>query len=409
MRIATSMLFDAGVSSINKQWASLLHIQQQIAAGRRILKPSDDPVAASRALEVTQSADINAQFGTNHDNAKSLLGLEEAQLGSLVDDLLPRLKELVVQAGAPALTASQRQSLAVELRGRFQELLNIANSADGQGQFMFSGYKGATKPFGGTVDFLIAGNEISYAGDDGQRRLQVSAPQMLEVSDAGSDVFMRIASGNGYFSTGYTAGNTGTGSIDNGTVTDPTAWNGLADKNLSIVFTTATTYDIVDSSSAVIGSGIYQSGQPIAIPGGGATVTISGAPAATDSFTIQPSASQSIFKTLANLIGVLEGTVVTPADQAKYASDLSAARVNLDQAASNIIAVRAQVGSRLSALDSLSSLNQDLKLQYSQTLSNLQDLDYAKATADLTRKQTDLQAAQQSFARISQLSLFDYL
>jgi flagellar hook-associated protein 3 FlgL len=145
------------------------------------------------------------------------------------------------------------------------------------------------------------------------------------------------------------------------------------------------------------------------IPGGGATVTIQGTPAATDSFSLQPSSSQSIFKTLANLVGALEGTVVTPADQAKYASDLNSALVNLGQATDNIIAVRAQVGSRLSELDSLANLNQDLNLQYAQTLSNLQDIDYAKATADLTRKQTDLQAAQQSFTRISQLSLFNYL
>jgi flagellar hook-associated protein 3 FlgL len=60
-------------------------------------------------------------------------------------------------------------------------------------------------------------------------------------------------------------------------------------------------------------------------------------------------------------------------------------------------------------IDSLSSVNEDLSLQYQQTLSQLQDLDYAKAISDLTRKQTDLQAAQQSFVRMSQLSLFNYL
>lgn len=408
MRIATSMLFDAGVSNINKQWASLLHIQQQIASGRRILKPSDDPVAAARALEVTQSKEVNAQFGTNQDNAKSALGIEEAQLVGLVDTLT-RIKELVIQAGGPLTNATQRQGIATELRGRYEEFLNSANAADGQGQYMFAGYKSETEPFSGMVDHLIAGNEISYVGDDGQRRLQVSAGRLLEISDAGSDVFMRIGTGNGYFTSGYSTANSGTGIIDNGTVIDPAAWNALADKNLSISFTTATTYDIVDSGSTVVGSGTYMSGQAIVLPGGGASVTIKGDPAAGDSFSIQPSSSQSIFKTLANLISALESGIVTEADKAKYFSELGFAVTNLNNASDKILEVRAKIGSRMNELDSLANMNEGLGLQYEQTLSNLQDIDYAKATADLTRKQTDLQAAQQSFTRISQLSLFNYL
>ena len=151
MRVATSMIFDAGVAAINKQTASLLHLQQQVATGRRILTPADDPVAAARALEVTQSKDILAQYSTNQDNANSALGLEEAQLTS-VNDMFARIKELTVQAGNATLSASDRKSIAFELRGRFDELLGIANAADGQGQYIFSGYMGSTKPFGGNVD-----------------------------------------------------------------------------------------------------------------------------------------------------------------------------------------------------------------------------------------------------------------
>ncbi|MBL8490269.1 MAG: flagellar hook-associated protein 3, partial [Rhodocyclaceae bacterium] len=87
MRISTGMIFDAGVAAINRQTASLLHLQQQVSAGRRILTPADDPVAAARALEVTQSKDILGQYATNQNNAKSTLGLEEAQLTS-VNDIL---------------------------------------------------------------------------------------------------------------------------------------------------------------------------------------------------------------------------------------------------------------------------------------------------------------------------------
>ena len=303
MRISTSMIFDAGVSSMNKQSASLLHIQQQIASGRRILTPADDPVGAARVLEVIQSRDILTQYTINQDSAMSALGLAEGQLESATE-ILQRVRELTIQAGGPSLTASSRQAIAVELRARYDNLMGIANAADGQGQFQFSGYQGSTKPFSGTADDLIAGAEITYAGDDGQRRIQVSATRLLEVSDSGSDVFMRT--GNG----------------------------------------------------------------------------------------------ESVFKTMATLIGQLELNDTT---------GLTTAITKIDQAGDNILRVRAALGSRMNEVESLGYLNQDLSLQYDQTLSKLQDLDYAKAISDLTLKQNQLQAAQESFSKISQLPLFDYL
>ena len=198
MRVSTSMIFDAGVSSMNKQSADLLHIQQQIASGRRILRPSDDPVAAARALEVTQSRDILTQFTTNQENAMSALGLVEGQLESATE-IMQQVSELIIQAGSPSLTAANRDAIAVALRAHYDNLMGIANSADGQGQFQFSGYQGSTKPFSGTVDALIAGAEITYSGDSGQRRMQVSATRQIEVSAAGNDVFVNTGNGESVF------------------------------------------------------------------------------------------------------------------------------------------------------------------------------------------------------------------
>jgi len=413
------MLFDAGVTAINNQMASLLKTQQQLSSGRRILTPADDPVGAARALEVTQSKDVLTQFATNQQNANSALGLEETQLSS-INDMFARLKELTVQAGNATLSANDRQSIAVELRSRFDELLGIANAADGQGQYLFSGYQGSNKPFGASVDAYIANPAAAennlYQGDDGQRRLQVSATRMMEISDSGNDVFARIRNGNGYFVTNYASGNTGTGVIDTGNVTDPAAWNALGNKNLSITFTVAggvTTYDIVDGATPtpnVLATGVpYSPNQPIVIPGAGTSITISGDPASGDSFTLAPSSSQSIFKTLANLIKTLESSPNTPAENAQYSNEIGFALNNFYKANDNILRVRSRIGSRMNELDSLSNVNSDLSLQYQQTLSNLQDVDYAKAITDLTRKQTDLEAAQKSFMVISNLSLFNYL
>ena len=431
MRVSTGMIFDAGVSSINRQTAALLHLQQQVSSGRRILTPSEDPVAAARALEVTQSSNVVAQFAQNQTYATSALGLEEAQLTS-VGEVLGRARELAIQAGNTNLPATARKGIATELRARFNELIGIANAEDGTGQHIFAGFKGAVVPFGGSVENILLGNEIVYQGDDGQRTMQVSPSRYIEVSDSGEDVFKRISNGNGYFAANYAAGNTGTGVVAAGSVTDSAAWSASTVKDVTINFTVTagvTTYDLVNTTTGdslltggpgpapLANQRTYQSGQPIVLsfqPGEaffdlGASTSVSGSPANGDSFAIAPSGSQSIFATLAKLIGTLEATTGTPAADAKYINDLGAALTNIDQASNNVLRVRAGIGSRMSEIESLGSLNDSLNLQYQQTLSDLQDLDYAKAITDLTRKQTDLQAAQQSFAKISQLSLFSYL
>ena len=476
MRVSSSQIFNAGVRTINSQMASLLHVQQQVASGRRILTPSDDPVAAARALEVTQSESVVTQFQLNHNNASSALGLEEAQLSS-ASDLIARVRELTVQAGNTLLSNSDRRALSFEMRARFDELVGIANATDGAGLHVFSGFMGTTKPFDGTVDFLNAslGNEITYQGDEGQRRLQVSTTRFLEISDSGTAVFTQIKQGNGTFTSSYgptfnsTNGlwdqvNSGTGIIDGGVVISPATWADPATpKNYVINFgidntvvPPVTYYDIVDNDpvsptrgnslltgapsifgvpdalasdgSTVLagaiappsspipaptvasGLNVYRSGQPISIPNAGANVLITGDPAQNDSFTLNASGSQSIFKTMANVIKALEtATTENPAATAKLANDVGFALTNLDQGTENILRVRAAIGTRLKEVDSLGSVLEDLKLQFQLTLSQLQDLDYAKAITDLTRKQTDLQAAQQSFVRISELSLFNYL
>lgn len=431
MRISSGMIFDAGVSGINRNTASLLHVQQQISANRRILTPSDDPVAAARALEVQQASDIVAQFKQNQSAATSALGLEEGQLTSATD-VLARVRELTIQAGSTSLTATQRKAISIELRSDFDQLMGIANATDGSGQRTFAGYMGSTTPFGGSVDNLIAGNEIVYQGDDGQRKLQVSPSRFIEISDSGNDVFKRIRNGNGTFVTDYASGNTGTGAITVGSVTNPAAWNASATKNVAINFTVTggvTTYDLVDTVSgnslltgsvapaSVASQRVYQSGQPIALTAQGAepafdlgaSLVVNGAPTSGDSFSVAPSTSQSVFATLANLIGALEAPTGTPGADAKYISEIGFAVTNIDQASSNLLRVRAQIGSRMNEIDSLGNLNDSLGLQYQQTVSGLQDLDYAKAISDLTRQQTSLQAAQQSFVKISQLSLFNFL
>lgn len=431
MRISTSMIFDAGVGTMGRQSASLVDIQQQVASGKRIRTPSDDPVAAARALEITRSSDMVAQYKRNQQSANSALATEDVQLGSAVDNL-QRVHELAAQASYAGLTDSARKSIAVELRARFDELMGIANASDGEGNHLFAGYGSSGTPFSGNVDAINAGGSVVYGGDDGTRQLQVSPTRFINSSDSGSGVFLRIPNGNGYFATGFSATNTGTGTVATGSVSDPTAWAASATQKVDIRFTVsgvATTYDLVDTTtgkSLLTGGAApapaasqrtYHSGEAISLKAQGAEpafdlggrVVISGAPATGDSFSLAPSTSQSVFTTVANLIGALEKPLATDADKAQFGSSIYAALGNLDAAMNSIGSVRTQVGARMNELEAMGSMSDDLDLQYQSALSNLQDVDYASAITKLTQYQTQLQAAQQSFMKISQLSLFNYL
>ncbi len=431
MRVSTGMIFSAGLASIQKQTSSLLHTQQQVASGRRILTPADDPVAAARALEVEQARDTNALYQTNQKTAGENLGLAEGRLVS-VGELIRNVRTLAVQGGNGALTDADRRSIATELRQRFDELLGLANATDGSGQHLFSGYMGDTQPFSGSV---AAG--VAYAGDEGQRRLQVSASRQVAVSDSGNDIFMRIRNGNGSFVTSVSVSNAGTGVIDAGTVTDPAKWNAAGNgKDFTVRFDVdntvnppVTTYDLVDNASGnslltgapAAGSGPYvrtfSPGQAIVLKNQGAEpafdfgaqLIISGRPADGDTFDLDASSSQSLFATLGNLIDALETTTAMGSGNTLLANRIGFALTDLDQAQENLLRVRAGIGSRMNEIDSLASAGEDLNLNYQETLSRLRDLDYAAAISQLTQEQGYLEAAQKSFLRVTDLSLFNYV
>ncbi len=251
VRVSTGMIFDAGVTAMQMRTGSLLKTQQQISSGRRILSPSDDPVAAARALEVTQAKSINAGQAEVRNNAKSTLGLADSQLEA-ASSLLVRVRELTVQAGNAALSANDRRSLAAELRSRFDELVALANSTDGTGQYLFGGYQSSSRPFAGSV-----ASGVNYGGDDGMRTLKVSDSRLLPISDSGNDVFMRIQNGNGVFATSTRDAqptNIRTAGIDAGTVTDGVAWS-LAPANIALSFFAdadgKTYYDVVDAATGL--------------------------------------------------------------------------------------------------------------------------------------------------------------
>ena len=403
MRVSSNTIFDSSVATLNQQQARLLQTQRQIASGSRILTASDDPVAATRALEISQSDAANTQYASNRDSARNTLTIAESTLQA-VTSLIRDVQTSTISAGNGSLNSSGRKVIATDLTARLQELLGLANSTDGLGNYLFAGFQSRTKPFVDTA----AG--VGFFGDDGQHLVQVAANRQMASSDSGADVFMRIKNGNGTFVTQPAAANTGSGVVSSGSVTNPALLTG---NNYSVSFSVeagappVTTYDVTNTTTGFAVAGMtaqpYVSGQAISFDG--IQLDIKGGPANGDIFTVTPSTNESLFATISDLINALNSPVVG----ANLTNSLSRGLNNLDKALNNVLTVQATMGLRLNELDALQIVGDDMSLQFKQTLSKLQDTDYNKAASDLARQTMGLQAAQQTFVKVAGLSLFDYL
>ena len=186
MRVSTSMIYDQGVIALQKQSAALLYTGQQIATGRKILTPSDDPVGSARALDVSQSKSVNQQFITNQGYAEGALKLVEGQLDG-AGEIIRYARDRVLAAGNPALSPADRQSIATDLRSQFDAMLAIANTRDANGDYLFAGYRSNTPPFEKTDLAGTPGTE--YKGDQGSRTMQVSSSRFMPVSFGGEVAF----------------------------------------------------------------------------------------------------------------------------------------------------------------------------------------------------------------------------
>ncbi|MDR2209172.1 MAG: flagellar hook-associated protein FlgL [Azoarcus sp.] len=397
MRVSTNMIYDRGIGTIQQLWSSLLHAQQEIATGRRILTPADDPVAASRALDVNKSRVINAQYKTNLGTSTDNLRLLENKLMG-VGDILQYMREGAVGAGNGILTQKELDFFVIDMRNQFDSLLSLANTKDVAGNFLFSGYKADVQPFQGAY-----GN-ISYEGDQGTRTIQVSSSRFMPVSLPGSDVFDNTRTMAGAINVFPGSGNSAGASVTASFNPSPPAEADIG-RRYEIVYNGPGSYEVfeyvpgggrgpltppvVSASPNFSFNGIDVDASGLTVPGESAEIFI---------------ASKNVFENLALFIDTLENP-----GSSGVISGAKFAIQNIDHALDTELRVRAQIGSQLVELEQLGSLNADMDIQYGDTLNRLEGCDYAEAISRLTRLQTNLEASQMSFMRVSGLSLFNYL
>lgn len=402
MRISTSQLNTSGLQEILNRQSELRELQLKISTQRKFLTAADDPVAAASVLSLDTDIALNEQYNRNADLAASNNELEESVLSS-VNNINFRLKELFVGMGNGTYSALELDAIKVEIEERYDEMVGLANTQNANGDYLFSGFLSKTRPF--TPD---ATGSIQYNGDQGQRELRISSGIKVPISDSGFAVFGSAFNGDGDLDTGVNSANTGTGVIQPRTDSSNSIVN-----NYEIQFTSATTYDIVDVTNAttVVTGATYTEGSDISFTAGSESfrVSISGEPQNADVFTINPSRRQSIFETLEQVISALDQYADQPDVRAEFRSTMINAGASLNNFMQNVDVTRSKIGARLNAIDSELDTNRGLILSQKTTLSKLQDLDMVEAASELSRQSAVLDAAQASFVRVQNLSIFRFL
>jgi len=396
------------ISAMTTLEARLSQTQNQISTNLSFTTPSQNPVAAGAVNNYTQALSQSQQYDTNANSAQGRLSIEDNTL-SQVQSALQSLRDLALQANSGTQSAQNRSAIATQATQIQSTLVSLANTQDGNGEYIFGGFATQSQPF------ALSATGATYSGDQGQRQVQIAAGQTIPAGDSGAAVFNNIRTGNGTFTATAGAGNTGGGVLGATTVVNSAAYDG---KPFSIQFAAvpatglvANTYSIIDSTGAVVPSASalpYTSGQAISYDG--LQVTLTGQPATGDTFNVAPSTNQSLFTTVQNLVTALQGVATgSTASQAKLNNSVNGAINNIDQALDHTSTVRADIGGRLNSITTQLSVSGSQQIQLKSSISTLQSLDYASALTSLTQQSTTMSAAMQAYTLTQNLSLFKFL
>jgi flagellar hook-associated protein 3 FlgL len=396
MRVTQTINQTQFLSNINALETAINQTQNQVSSGVAFSTASQNPIAAGRVNNFNQALAQSQQYGTNAGSAQTNLNTEDSAL-SQVQNQLQTLRTLALEANTGTLTNTDRTAIAQQAAQIQNSLVDLANTQNGSGEYIFSGF--ATQ----TQAFTLSAAGAAYNGDQGQRQVQIAAGQTVADGDNGNTVFNQIKTGNGTFAVSANAANTGAGIVGATTVSNSAAYDG---GTYSVNFTAPDTYQVLEGAT-VVTTGSYTDGGTIAF--NGVQVTLNGTPAAGDSFTLAPSTNQSLFTTVQNLVTALQTGVSTLASSAALNNAINGSINNIDQALSSTANVRASIGGRLNSITTQQSVATTQQTQLQQSISTLQSLNYAQAITTLDQQNTTLSAALQAYTQTQGLSLFKFL
>ena len=399
MRVSTADFYARSLIGMRDRQSALAQVQRQLGNGLRLENPVDDPAGAASVSRLDAALAAGDSYSAMVNRANAAMAAEEGALTS-VNDVLNRVRELTLQAQSAAQSQESRRAIATEVEALRAQLLSLANSRGADGEYLFAGYSVSVPPFQETAGV------VKYVGDAGQRTLELSPGNNIAIADPGSSVFAGARAGNGTFVSAAAPTNSGTLMIGGTAVV-----GGFVPDDYTVSFAVAAdgtaSYTVTNALFATVASGVYADGDTLAF--NGVTLNLSGIPAGGDSLSVTPAGRQDVFSALSELADALYLPDATPAQRAAQTNRLSRSLETLDQQLTHLSSVRANLGSRLKAAEVVADAHAGSALQIQQALSDVRDLDYAEAATRLAQNITGLQAAQEAFSRLANLSLFNYL
>lgn len=407
MRISTNQLYDRSIQSVLENSSELSNLQQQLASGKKLLRPSDDPVGAAQVVRLTEDLDKITQYKRNNDLLQSSLEKEEVILSS-INDALNRARVLMVQSGNGVYDESDLKAIGIEIGEIRDEIFGLMNTRDSNGEYIFSGYQSETPAF--TYDPSSTGNKYNFAGDDGINKIRVSDTQTIQSNSSGKSIFEDVLAR-------YTSSISGSIGVTSASlsIVQQEAFDGFHENNYDAVTAANNQYRItvlatnqvqIDNigTGTTIATQAFNSGQPFVFEG--LEFTIAGTTGNTVDFDLNPPEKKNLAETLNDFFISLNDTSLS---NEGFQEAIADALVGLDNGLVAVNDATSALGGRLNVAESVYESNLDLEIANKTARSVIEDVDYAEAVSELSKQETALQAAQSTFARVTGLSLFDYI
>jgi len=183
MRVTNKLMTDTIISNFFKNSELLLKTQNKISSGKKINKPSDDPIGINKVLDYRKKISTIDQYSKNINHGKTWLGLTDSTLAD-VDILLTRAKEVAVYQASETANEQTRGIAAEEVKNIYDQMIQIANTKLGN-SFIFAGHITDTTPFSRDDSY-----NVSYNGDNGEIRIIVGEDVEIGINTEGEEAFI---------------------------------------------------------------------------------------------------------------------------------------------------------------------------------------------------------------------------
>jgi flagellar hook-associated protein 3 FlgL len=410
MRLSFNMKFNAGLEGILNTQQKMNRAQDQLTRQTRILTPADDPAASAKVLGLNQNLEQTAQFQNNSVLLKNNLSLEETVLSNIRTSI-DRARTLTIASGNGTYTDKDKQAVAQELKNIQAELLDLMNTRNAEGGYIFSGYQDKNQSY-----VLNAATGVyEFKGDDGQKALQISETITLPGNDSGKIVFENV---DARFKTSAATIVAGAATSAEVSVTNQSQFDAFykqnydnltpANNTFNVVLTAPSNYEIQRNGSALVPpvTAAFVPNSPIQF--NGLTINIAGAAAVPGQvdFALQPPEKKNILTTIGQFITALENPALSGFD---FNESISDTLTQVTASATKVDSTMSAIGGRINVLDSVYATNEDLSINNKSYRAQLAEVDYAAALTEITKQEIALKAISATFTKVTGVSLFDFI